>query len=368
MAQSQPEEGTASAVDSVSRLRPDLTGRRMVRFFYGVGAALAVVVALLWLASSVLLLLFASVLVGVLLFDASAWVARRLRLPHAAALALVVLLGLAALGTGAWLLAPSVAEQVRELFHSLPRAMERIQAALQRRGLLDNLAGSLPTPESMASDAASLIGRAGVFFSGMLGALANVVIVSVLGIYFALHPEVYVEGMVTLLPPGKRGRIREVLGEVGRTLGQWLMGKLLSMLIVGVLTATGLAVLQVPLALLLGIVAGLLDFVPYIGPIMAGVPAVLIAFSESPMLALYVILLFLGLQLAEGYLLLPLIERRTVALPPALTISAQVLLGALFGLAGVALATPIAAVLTVMIAMLYVEDVLGDRVRLPAER
>lgn len=156
------------------------------------------------------------------------------------------------------------------------------------------------------------------------------------------------------------------MSEIGRTLGQWLMGKLLSMLIVGVLTATGLALLQVPLALLLGIVAGLLDFIPYVGPIMAGVPAVLIAFSEGPQLALYVLLLFAALQLAEGYLLLPLIERRTVALPPALTIGAQVLLGALFGFAGVALATPITAVLTVAIAMLYVEDVLGDRGRRPA--
>lgn len=123
-----------------------------------------------------------------------------------------------------------------------------------------------------------------------------------------------------------------MLGEIHHTLAQRLMGKLLSMLVIGVLTAAGLALLGVPLALLLGIVAGLLDFIPYIGPIIAGVPAVLIAFTEGPTLALYAILLFVALQVAEGYLLLPLIERRTVSLPPALTIGAQVLLGAMFGL------------------------------------
>jgi len=368
MTQSPREEGAAPAPEPAPRAGRNRAGLRLVRAFYGVGAAVAVAVALLWLASKVLLLLFASVLVGVLLFDASARVTRWSRIPRPAALALVVVVALGVVGVGAWLLAPSVAEQARELFKALPDALQRVQGVLQRRGLLDSVAGALPTPESMASDAASLIGRAGIFFSGMLGALANVVIISVLGIYLALRPEAYVDGIVALFPVRKRSRIREVLNETGRTLGQWLMGKLLSMLIVGVLTATGLALLQVPLSLLLGIVAGLLDFIPYVGPIMAGVPAVLIAFSESPQLALYVILLFVALQLAEGYLILPLIERRTVALPPALTISAQVLLGAIFGLAGVALATPIAAVLTVMIAMLYVEDVLGDRVRPPADR
>lgn len=347
---------------------PSAADRRQLLVFYAVGVLLAALAALLWLAATVLLLLFASVLFGILLGDVSERVAHRLRLPRRAALALVVLVALAVIGIGVWLLAPSVAGQVQQLFDAIPRALQNLQQALQRRGLLQGIVEGLPTAESMASNAASLLGRAGIFFSGVLGALANVVIIVALGIYLAAQPGVYVEGIITLVPHGRRDRAREVLGEIGRTLAQWLMGKLLTMLVIGVLTASGLALLGVPLALLLGILAGLLDFIPYLGPIIAGVPAVLIAFSEGPTLALYVILLFVGLQMAEGYLLLPLIERRTVALPPALTIGAQVLLGALFGLAGVALATPIAAVLTILIAMLYVEDVLGQEVRLPADR
>ncbi|WP_420473766.1 AI-2E family transporter [Noviherbaspirillum sp. ST9] len=148
----------------------------------------------------------------------------------------------------------------------------------------------------------------------------------------------------------------------------WLRGKLLSMTVVGAATAIGLTILGVPLALALGLVAGLLDFIPYIGPVLAAIPALLIAFSQGPMLALYVILLFIVLQLLEGYLLLPLIERKTVSMPPALTITMQVLMGLAFGLAGIALATPLTAVVAVLVAMLYVEDVLDDRVNLPAEK
>jgi predicted PurR-regulated permease PerM len=140
------------------------------------------------------------------------------------------------------------------------------------------------------------------------------------------------------------------------------------MVLVGILSATGLALLGVPLALILGIIAGLLDFIPYLGPLMAGVPAVLIAFSDSPTQALYVVVLFGLIQLFEGYLMEPLIENKTVCLPPALTIVMQVLFGTLFGLAGVALATPMTAVLAVVVTMLYVQDVLGDRVKTPSEQ
>jgi len=131
--------------------------------------------------------------------------------------------------------------------------------------------------------------------------------------------------------------------------------------VVGAATATGLWLLEVPLALILGLIAGLLDFIPYLGPLMAGVPAALIAFSISPELGLYTVLLFAGIQLLEGYLLSPLIEAKTVSLPPALTIAMQILFGTMFGMAGIALATPLAAVLSVLITMLYVQDVLRDR-------
>lgn len=341
---------------------------RQVLVFHGIGLLFLGVVVLLWLASSVLLLVFAATLLAVLLNAASGKVEKWLPLSHGWALGLVVLLALLVLGLGGWLLAPRVAEQANQLMEALPQSLQRLQAYLQRYGILQRLSESLPSPETLVSQASSMLTRAGVFFSGLLGAIANVLIILFIGIYLAARPKSYINGAVKLVPLEKRDRAREVFHELGHTLSEWLMGKLLTMLIVGVLTATGLAILGVPLAMVLGIVAGLLDFIPYLGPIMAGVPATLIAFSESPTLALYVILLFVGVQVAEGYLLLPLIERRTVSLPPAMTITMQVLMGAFFGLAGVALATPLVAVVAVLVTMLYVQDVLGDdEAKIPGE-
>src|SRR5690606_4587226 len=134
-----------------------------------------------------------------------------------------------------------------------------------------------------------------------------------------VQPHTYINGFVRLVPQHKRVRTREVLDEIGETLGQWLAGKLLSMIVVGFCSAVGLLLLDVPLALILGVLIGVLDFIPYLGPIIGGVPAILIAFSVGPDLALYTLLLLLALQTLEGYLLIPLVERRTVALPPAVT-------------------------------------------------
>lgn len=330
-----------------------------VLFFLGLAA--------LWYAADALLLIFACILFAILLYSMATWVHRKLRIRRVYALIIVVVLLFATIGVGGYLMAPQIAEQSGKLGESVPKAIEHVRNSVNHLPLVSKLMGKLPAPEKLAQNMGELMPKAGLFFSGVLGAVGNVLIIIFVGIYFAAQPFLYIDGLVTLVPPHKRERAREVLGEIGNTLSQWLLGKTASMLIVGVFTSAGLMLLDVPLALILGIIAGLLDFIPYLGPLMAGVPAVLIAFSDSPQLAGYTILLFIAVQTLEGYLLSPLIERRTVSLPPALTIVMQVLFGALFGLAGVALATPLTAVLAVLVAMLYVQDVLKDPVRTPTE-
>jgi predicted PurR-regulated permease PerM len=259
------------------------------------------------------------------------------------------------------LLAPHVSQQITQLVSSLPDAVERVRELLRQVPLL----GGLPGLQDGGLDLRALWTRASAVFTGVFGAFANGVIVLFLSIYLAAQPHLYVEGLVALFPKGRRPRLREVMHRIGDTLGRWLIGKLLTMLIVGVLTASGLVLLDVPLALALGLVAGLFEFIPYLGPILAGVPAVLIAFSQSPILAFYVFLLFVFIQAAESYLLQPIIAHRMVSMPPALTIGMQVLLALPFGLLGVALATPLTATVLVVISMLYVQDVLDDSVTPP---
>ena len=328
----------------------------------GIGVLFFLGLAAIWFAADALLLVFACVLCAVLFYELSRMLARRTGMNRKLALTLVVLLLLAIIGLGGWAMAPQIAQQSKELAEAVPKSLQQLQGIVNEHPLLKRLMAGMPEPEELVKQMSSLVPNAGLFFGGVIGALGNVVIILFVGIYFAASPRLYTNGAIKLVPQSKRPRARQVLHKIGDTLGSWLLGKAMSMLIVGVVTSAGLSMLGVPMALILGIIAGLLDFVPYLGPIMAGVPAVLIAFSISPDLALYTVLLFVGVQLVEGYALQPLIESRAVDLPPALTIVMQLIFGSLFGFAGVALATPLAAVLKVLVQMLYVEDVLGDKV------
>lgn len=341
---------------------------KQIGLFYLTGALFLFGFGLLWYAGSVLLVVFSSILVAVLLNGASVRLGHRLHLSYRFALPLVLLLAIAGIGLTGFLLAPQIAEQVDELLTAIPSAIQQLRTYVERYGWLRTLASELPPPEKLASAASNMLSQARLIFAGALGVVANVAIILFLALYLAAQPDVYLRGVLALLPERMTRRGAEVMQELGDTLWLWLFGKIISMVVVGITTAIGLTLLDVPLAMTLGIVAGLFDFIPYIGPILAGVPATLIAFTDSPMLALYVMLLFIAIQMMEGYLLTPLVERKTVSLPPALTITTQVLMSIPFGLMGVALASPLAAVLYVLIAMLYVQDVLGKNVQTPSEK
>lgn len=334
----------------------------------GMAALFLLSLAGLWFAADALLLIFACILFAILLHALSCALLRRLHL-HSYTVALAVVAGsmAATLGIGGWLMAPQISEQASHLAQVVPTSLDQLRAALERYPRLKSLMAELPSNEQLARQLAAMTPNAGLFFSGVLGALGNALIIIFAGVYFAARPGLYIAGMIRLVPIPRRPRAREVLDELGATLAKWLMGKSLSMLAAGIMTAVGLSLLGIPLALILGIIAGLMDFIPYLGPLMAGVPALLIAFSASPEQALYVALLFGAIQLVQGYLLEPLIDQRTVSLPPALTIAMQVLFGAIFGLAGVALATPLTAALLVLVTMLYVQDILGDDAKPPGQ-
>lgn len=330
---------------------------------YGLGALFLLLVVLLWFASHLLLLIFSGILLAVLISSTAGFFMRWLRLPRGLAVTLVVLLGVAILGLGIWLLAPRVSEQAPLLINSVTKAINRVREFVAQNLPADVLK-QVPAAEQ-APALENLVARAARVFTGVFGVVANMVIVLFLGIYLALAPDTYINGLVKLFPKPRRARIREVLDTVGEVLGRWLLGQLLLMVTIGTLTAVSLLLLGVPLALAVGLIAGLFEFIPYLGPILAGTLAVLVAFSMQPELALYVLLVFMAIQIAESYVLQPLIQHRMVSMPPALTISVQVLFALPFGILGLALATPLAAMAAVLISMLYVQDVLEDKVRLP---
>jgi len=158
-----------------------------------------------------------------------------------------------------------------------------------------------------------------------------------------------------------RPTVDHVLDKLRDVLRGWLLAQLGSMAVIGVLTALGLWALGIPLVVALGLLAALLTFIPNLGPIMSAIPAVVLALAADPITAVWVALLYIGVQLVEGNVTTPLIQQQTIDLPPALTIVMQFLLGVLFGLMGLALAVPVTAVGITLVQTLYVKGYLERR-------
>lgn len=328
----------------------------------------AVILALVFLAvllilraTQVLLLIFGGILVAVLLRYSSLWIHRRTGLPLGWAIAATLLVPLLALGGALWIAAPEIAAQAAELTERVPASLRELrQQALQYEwvsALLeqqDRIRKALPS----GADAA---GSVATFFTSTFGALGNLLIVLVIGLFLAVSPGIYINGLIKLVPPGRRARTGKILTETGDALASWLLAKITAMIVIGVMTTIGLWIIGIDLALILGLIAALLSFIPNIGPIIALLPALLLAFIGGIDQAIYVVILYIGIQTFESYLLTPLLQQRMLDLPPALIITMQVLLGVLAGVLGVILATPLTAAATVMIRMWYVEDILGDR-------
>ncbi len=324
------------------------------------------VILLIWILTyifDVILLLFAGVLLAVFLRGLADLTRRYTKLSEGLSVLLVSFLLLVILGGAIALLAPSVAEQVRHLRDELPRSAQQASAYISQFGWGKTLIEQMPSTDDIKQnvDASSVVSRVGGYFSSTVGALGNFFIVILLAIYLATEPKFYANGLTKLFPKGIRPRVYEVLSAIGETLSWWLIGKVASMIFIGLLTWIGLWILGVPLSLTLGLIAGLLSFIPNFGPIFSAVPAILLGFIDSPINALYVLILFVIVQIVESNVVTPLIERRTVELPPALTILAQLALGVLIGGLGLVLATPLLAVIMVLVQMVYVQDVLGDR-------
>lgn len=328
----------------------------------GIVLAVGAGAALLIYAADVFLIAFAGILIANILRMPSEWLSERTGIAPTWYVGAVTVILIVVLGLGAWLAAPRITAQFGELAAGLTDALSRVQQQIEQRlgidieqDLLPDVAGNGPPIIPM------ILGRVTGVISGALGAVVNIIVIVALGFYLALHSRFYFRGLVRLFPIRTRPRVAEIGEEVGTTLRWWLLGQLVTMTVVGVITTIGLWLLGIPLAGTLGLITGLLEFAPFIGPILAAVPAVLIAFTQSPMDALYVIVLYIAIQQIEGYLITPYVQQRAVELPPALTIFAQLLMGVLFGLFGLLLATPLVAAGMVVVRMAYIEDVLGDR-------
>lgn len=326
---------------------------RRTLFVCGMAVATTLVLALIWRASDVFLVLFAAILIAVLLRAPTNWLARRTMMPHNVSLGLCIAVLGAILTALVYLFAVPLAEQAGQLADTLPSAITRLRRSLREHQWAKPLIAEL----SRLKLDFRLLGQARGILSSAAEGIAGGVVALFIGIYLAAQPRLYQRGFMHLLPKRMRSRAWDVLDEIGTVLRWWLLGRMVVMLAVGLAAGIGLWWLNVPLAGTLGVLTGMLEFIPYLGPILAAVPALLIAFNVDPMLAFYVLMLYVAIQSAENYLLSPLVEQRAVSLPPALVIFSTLLLAALAGPLGVVLASPLTATCIVAVKLLYVEDV-----------
>lgn len=320
---------------------------------YGICLALAVLVLLalvVWY-QEILLLFFAAILLAVCLNSMAKPLRHYLGLPDFLATS-VVLLALAAGAVGFLVFAlPQVFEQTDELLKQLPEAWKRLTTYLTN----NETAAKLLRWENLLDHIKALVLQAQLIFSSAASVGAALILWLVLGIFLALQPDSYLNQLNRFVSKSNQKALADLLLRTYQNLQWWLFGKLLSMVVIGVLTCAGLWLLEVPLVLILGIIAGLLSFVPNLGPLTALLPALLVAFANSPALAIKVSLLYGAVQLIEGFLILPFIQQKSISQPPALILAWQLLLGAFAGLFGVMLAAPLLVLIATIIDCLYLD-------------
>ena len=330
-------------------------------------AFLAIILALMiaWRIVDVLFLAFAAVIAAVLLKSFAELIQRGLPFiahPWHILLATVILTG--GVGTTLFLFGLQAIQDLGNLISRLPQMLDEVGTQFGAPNLGTNVETVV---EGVMADGGALGGIA-AYMSNMVGAITGVVIVLFTGFFLAIDADRYKSGMLALVPPRHRPKARQVLEKAGRGLQLWLLGQLAAMVVVGLATTAGLMLIGVEQAVPLGILAALLEFIPFIGPIFAYLAALLITLPEGFGLALWVTAIYLAIQQLESNVLVPLIQQKTVELPPALGVLALIALGTMFGPMGLLFGVPLTVVLLIAVKQLYVRDVLKQETTVPGEK
>lgn len=328
---------------------------RRVLIVIGILAAVAAV----YLLSDILLLAFGAVLVAVVL--------RAIARPLEKASTLGPQLSLAAAGLGVLallvgigvLFGSQISDQLSSLVERLPAATARLSKSEPFQSVSQLLKGS---------SIGNLLSNALSWGSTVFGGLASFFVVLIAGIYIALSPLTYRDGLLMLFPKAAQKRVSATIDDAGEALRLWLGAQLLAMILVGLMTGVGLAIIGVPSAIGLGLIAGVLEFVPIVGPVVAAVPALLLASTQSWELAAWTLALFVVVQQVESNIIMPLVSGRAVDLPPAVGLFAVIAIGILFGPLGLLLGYPLAIVTDVAVRRLYVRGALGEEVEIAGEK
>lgn len=315
----------------------------------GIFAFVVVMLLLLQATFSVLLLVLAGVLIAVYFRGLGGWIERKTNWQKNLCLAIAVVVTLLLLALFIWLVGSKLQQQVTELTDTLPKTIQKAKEQLSQSSLGQKVVDKISSPNSQKK-IGSLVST---FFKSSFGVLGDIYVVLFIGIFFTVSPKIYANGIVNLAPSQWKNKTRNVLNNIGTDLRKWLKGKLFAMLVVFVLTAIGLLIIGVPMWLVLSLIAGLLNFIPNFGPLIALIPAVLVGLLQSPSTALWIAALYILVQITESNFITPTVQHKLIKIPPALIIIAQLLVSPLTSAWGLILATPLMIIIQVLIKDLY---------------
>ncbi|TCS34233.1 putative PurR-regulated permease PerM [Acetobacter aceti NBRC 14818] len=337
---------------------PDETPLDSIARILRLTLTIAAVMLSIWLIGDVIMVVFASTLFAVILHGLARMLKRWTKLPYGAALAIVcVLMVTLTVGIG-WSSGSDIVAQAAKLRDALTTQVyalrDRLAAWPQGQVLLDYLPASLgghgggggtSGSGGLMSLGSRIAGSMTGFLGSAFGVMGTLAVVVIAGLYFAASPALYANGILRLVPRHWRARGQEVMLVAADTLWAWVAGQALDMAVVGILSGMGLWIIGVPLAVSLGFLAALCNFIPYIGAILGAVPALLLALSLGLRETAMVAALYAVIQFFEGNVMAPLIQRRAVQMPPGLTVLSQTFFGGIFGAPGLILASPLTAML-----------------------
>ncbi|MEL7831774.1 AI-2E family transporter [Citromicrobium bathyomarinum] len=300
-------------------------------------AALAVYI------SQSLLVIFAALVFASMIDGGARLIGRYLPIPRTLRIVMVLLLAIAFLVWLGYFAGSQIAEQAATLPAIVEKQLNEIIALAQQNGMQVSLSDA----QSMANQVVSGVGTVTRAIGGIAGIIGTTAIILIIGIYVALEPNLYERGVEWMAPRGERSELRKTLAEMALTLRRLMAGRIVGMVFEGFFTWVALEMFGVPMAALLGILTGLLAFIPNIGAVVSGLLMATVGFSVSVETGLAAVAIYFVVQTFDGYVVIPMIARKTVDLPPALVLGAQLIMGLLFGIIGLLLADPLLAMLKV---------------------
>ena len=334
---------------------PPLRSDFVIGISRGLFYRLLVIVAfilLVFYATRILLVAFVGILLAVLLRTVANWIAKRTHLNGKAAFLLTLLAACGLFAAAGYLLGPRLVTQLHDLAQALPKSLASMKNQLGQYDWGRDLTREI----NNAVQPSKVANKVNEVASGTVQWGVSIIAVLAIALFVGADPDVYVSGMLQLAPEESRGRVKSLLDDLAFTIRWWLLGQLVPMIVLGAGTMLGLWLLGIPLAFTLGLLTAAMLFVPYAGSVIAYIPTALIALTMSFRTLLWVTILYVGVHLAEGYIITPLVQRRAVKLPPALTLFAQLLMWEFAGVLGVFAATPLTAAALTLVKRVYLKE------------